>query len=89
MDTRRLERLSSTDWQEVRQDEQVREAVRAREQAAKREVAREQGLQSVMDWERAKMKRLRNQGLGKKERRADVEDDGRVVFLKGGIWLGG
>lgn len=80
-EARRLERLSSTDWQEVRQEEQVREAVRAREQATERKVAREQGLQSVMDWdwERAKMKWLRNQGLGKKERRADVEDDGRVV----------
>ena len=58
--------FSSTDWQEVRQEEQVREAVRAREQAAERELAREQGLQSVMDWERAKMKRFTKSGVGKK-----------------------
>lgn len=77
---RRLERLSSTDWQEVRQEEQVREAVRAREQAAEREAAREQGLHSVMDRERAKMKRLRDQGLVKRSGERILRMMGGLVF---------
>lgn len=49
--TRRLRRLSSCDWQNVSSEKVVDKTLDAWLQAAKREVARENGSQPVGDWE--------------------------------------
>lgn len=80
---RRLKRLSSVDDDEqiiILQDDKGREAVHAWEPAAKRRVARDNGVKAVRDWEQAKMERLGGDGKDGKERRADIEDDKWVIY---------
>ena len=79
---RRLERLSLFDRQEVigAEEEKAGQAGRACEEAAKRDVEREQGIKSVGQWELSQEKRSRIE----KEKRAIVEDDRRAVLWKAG-----
>lgn len=80
---RRLERLSLVDRQEVAgAEEKAGEAVRAWENAAKRDVEREKGLKSVGQWELSQEEKRSRIG---KEKRAIVEDDRRTVLWKAGL----
>ena len=75
---RRLERLSLVDRREgVSVEEQVGTAVRAWEGAAKRNVEREKGLNSVGEWELSQKKK-------RSQERADAEDDRPTVLWKAG-----